>query len=257
MTPTQDELMAYVDGELAQEGRARIEAFVAENSEARAFVEKQAALRRALDNAFGPVAREPVPAAMMELLSTSAAKPQFHAVRTQPSILAGWMERLKQRAMWTWLAPAAGVAAGVAIAAMLGFFSRGDDLIMTNGAAVAAAPRLDRALTQQLAADENSALQSGVRIGVSFEASDGRLCRTFDGIDADRGGVAGVACRDGGQWQVTAIAKSDVAGDADLYRPAGSAMPPLVREAVGDMIKGDPFDANAEQAARARDWRSR
>lgn len=257
MTPSRDELMAYVDGELEPVDRARIEAYVAENSEARAFVERQKVLRQSLADAYGPLMSEPVPAPMMQLLATPTAHGPLRLVRQQPSFLAGWMAQLKQRAMWVWLAPAAGVAAGVGVAAMLGFFSRGDDLIMTNGAEMAAAPRLEKALTQQLAADENSALQSGVRIGVSFEAIDGRLCRTFDGIDADRGGVAGVACRGDAQWQVTAIAKSEVAGDTLLYRPAGSAMPPLVREAVGDMIKGEPFDASAEQAARAHDWRSR
>lgn len=257
MTPTQNELMAYVDGELSPDDRARVEAFLAANADARAFVEKQQALRRALDKAFAPLVDEPVPAVLTAYLAASAVKPRERVRSAQPSAFAAWIERLKDRATLAWLAPAAGVAAGVAVAAMLGFFSRGDDLIMTKGAAMAAAPRLDRALTQQLAADENSALQSGVRIGVSFEASDGRLCRTFDGVDANRGGIAGIACNDGATWQVTAVAESKTAGETDLYRPAGSAMPPLVREAVGDMIKGAPFDADAEQAARARGWRAR
>jgi hypothetical protein len=120
--------------------------------------------------------------------------------------------------------------------------------MVTQGAGgkLVAQGQLATALSQQLAAGDGA-----VRIGVSFAAKDGALCRSFIA-----GGTAGLACRNGKQWQVPVMAEAAPAAAGD-YRQAASAMPAAVLDAVDARIAGPALDAKAEQEAVQRGWQSR
>jgi hypothetical protein len=111
---------------------------------------------------------------------------------------------------------------------------------------------LAHALSDQLASDQAQA--ASVQIGVSFRSKSGDYCRTF--ILRDGSGLAGLACRDREEWRVKVLAQNEPeAGDNGQYRPAASAMPRPVLQAVDEQIAGEPLDARAEAAARSKDWR--
>jgi hypothetical protein len=112
---------------------------------------------------------------------------------------------------------------------------------------------LAKALDQQVAGSSAPPDQA-VKIGVSFRSNDKLYCRTFQVVRGD--GLAGLACRRGGDWQVrvtTAVADHGVSGPG--YRTAASAIPAAVSATVDEIIVGAPLDAQGEAAAKAQGWR--
>jgi hypothetical protein len=249
MTITREMLSAYVDDEVSREERAKIEAALVNDEAMRLFVEQQRSLKKDLASAFSPILSEALPETLMaRLKQTSSLAPQ-----KRESFFARIFASLSEKPTLTWLAPAGAVAAAAIVAVMVGNTMQPASLIVTADAGLEASPHLATALNQQLAADDGAAASSGVHIGLTFATQTGDICRTFSGNDPERGGVAGIACRTPQTWRVTALA-NDAPSDPDLYRPAGSAMPAIIREAVGDMIAGEPFDASAEQRAKDNGW---
>lgn len=229
-----DMLMAFVDGELDEVNRARVERAAAEDPALRARLEQQQGLRDRLAAHYGPVAEEEVPARFRALLETNVVP--FAAAKPRPA-----------RPFWqTLTALAATLVLGLAIGRTLlapgasGPFAVQGDTMVAQG-------ELATALDTQLASAQ--AQDAPTRIGVSFTNNDGRPCRTFDSRAA-----AGIACRGDGGWQVMMTAASAGRQRSD-YRQAGSANL-LVQQAAQEMMAGEPLDEAAERRARDSGWRS-
>jgi hypothetical protein len=93
-----------------------------------------------------------------------------------------------------------------------------------------------------------------VQIGVSFRARNGDYCRTF--VLREQSTLAGLACRGHEAWRLEVLAHNPAPPAAAAgYRPAGSALPAGVAHTLDELIAGEPLDAGAEAAARARGWR--
>lgn len=226
MTLSKETLMAYVDGELPGEERAQVEAELAVNAEARAYVERQQALVRRMHASFNDILDMPVPSALQE-----AGAPQRF-----------FQSRLWRLTSWTALPVAGALACGLLIGVML----NGSNVVSRNGMLVARGALAD-ALTQKVAAD-----QSGeTRIGISFRDKNGRYCRTFREPT-----MAGVACRQGGGWAIAAAGNVALETGGE-YRQAGSAMPDFLRSTVEAMIVGEPLTADGERKARDARWNAR
>jgi hypothetical protein len=103
-----------------------------------------------------------------------------------------------------------------------------------------------------LTADQGKA-DPAVKILVSFRATDGRYCRSFQ---IERGpDLAGVACRDVGGWRVnTAVTSAPAAWASTQYRTAGSTTPTAVLDSVSALIAGQALDASGESAAVSKGW---
>jgi hypothetical protein len=114
-----------------------------------------------------------------------------------------------------------------------------------------AAGALDKALSNQLASAQPA--QAPVQIGVSFRSKGGNYCRTFQ--LREHINLAGLACRDQDKWKLEALAQGgpSPATHSD-FRPAGSALPPSIAQAVDQAIDGEPLDATAEAHARTKQW---
>lgn len=236
MTLSKDILMRFVDGELAPEEASRIEAEIANDAEARAFVEAQTALRQQFQAAFSPVTEERIPDRLMA------------AVADTP---VSWRWRMEQkfsrRNAWIWTGlPAAGaLALGLVIGIAVNPSNVGP--IGTQNGALVAQGALADALNTRLASDTTQ--PSAPQIGISFRAKDGRACRTFA-----TNGVAGIACRGNSNWNVAALTTAPTESSG-TYHMAGSGMPDAIRAAAAGMIDGAPFDAAAERQARERGWK--
>lgn len=236
MTLSKDILMQFVDGELAPHDASRIEAEIAKDAEARAFVEMQTALRQQFQGAFAPVMEERPPDKLMAAIAETPVS---------------WRWRLKQqfarRNSWMWMGlPAAGaLALGLVIGIAVNPSNVGP--IGTVNGTLVAQGRLADALNTRLASD--TAHANGPQIGISFRAKDGHDCRTFA-----TNGVAGIACRGEASWNVAALSAAP-AETSGTYHMAGSGMPDLIRNAAENMIEGAPFDAAAERQARDRGWK--
>lgn len=232
MAVTDDMLMAWLDGELDAPGRAEVEAALAEDEVLRGRLEQQRRLRNRLAAHYAPVAEEDVPARLRALLETNVV--DFGQVRAR-----------RPRPLWQSLAAiAATLVLGIAIGTSLPGGDAGP-VAVRDGAMVATGTLAD-ALDTQLASAPPA--DAATRIGVSFARTDGRWCRTFE-----TAALSGVACREGGRWQMVAMAAGTGAARGD-YRQAGGASP-LVMQTAQDMMAGEPLDADAERHARDSGWR--
>ncbi|QOL48680.1 anti-sigma factor family protein [Massilia litorea] len=248
MTFSDDILMAYADGELAEPQRSQVDAAVRADPELAAIVERHRALRARVFDAFAGVLEEPVPArldaaAASKVLSLDAARNARTRAAATPAPAAA---PVRQPVWPRWGALAATLVLGV-LAGSLWFKDDGGGFVGADGGGrLVARGQLAGALSRQLASDP--APNSPVRIGVSFATRDGGYCRSFS-----VGASAGLACREGETWRIPVL--SDKAASGGAYRQAASTAPEAVLDAIDERIAGTTMNAAAERAARERGWR--
>jgi hypothetical protein len=269
----EDRLMAYVDGELdaaehAAE-RAQIEIAMKADPAVARRVEKHRALRAQLGGAFREVLDEPVPERLLAAVRTAPSALDVRGEasvtdlgRVRASRAEAAAEAARKRAPWSWVQWGA-VAASLVVGAIIGHMAmKSPELgpIASRDGRLVAQAGLDQALSSQLASEQTAS--SPVHIGVSFKTKGGAYCRTFavqQGTPSSGSAgesLSGLACREGGSWDVRALARADMSqGGEGGYQPAGSEMPAAVRAAVEDQIEGEPLDAAAEARAKASGWK--
>lgn len=245
MTFTDEVLMAYADGELDPRTREAVEAAMASDPEIARRISQHEALRSRVRSAFDTVLDEPVPARLLQAAGSGPARRDSgNTVPLRP--------RQKRHWYWPeWTAIAASLIVG-AIAGRLVLLHTGapGPVVVRSGELLAAGTVAD-ALSSRLAGDEITA--GPVRIGISFRSKSGEYCRTFS---LRQPALGGLACRAADGWRVGVLARAESSGAGpDAYRQAASALPAAVITAVGSQIAGEPLDAHAEAAARARQWR--
>ena len=229
MTPNDEMLMAYADGELDPLSVKRVERAMAADADVARAVAAHRALRAKVGAAFAPVADAPVPGALAALLTTNVVPmPQRVAVAPTRRWLNG-------------LAIAATLIAGVALGTQWPMTAAGP-VAIADGRMVAAGP-LAAALDTQLASAAGD-----TRIVASFRSEGGSYCRVFEGA-----ALGGIACRDRGAWQLRQTRAAGVRSGTD-YRQAGSTDAALMA-AAQEMMTGDALDATAERKARDAGWK--
>lgn len=226
-----DELLgAYLDNELHEVVRLRVEDAAERDPELKAWLREQEGLRARLNAHFEPVLSEPVPESLTQMLA--------EANSAVISIAAAREQRAGRR-LW--------IPAAMAASLALGLFG-GQWLPGSGGGApdpLIAQGEIARALDTQLA----SAQPSGepVRVGVTFRNQDGQLCRTFDGSQA------GFACREGSKWRLRLLAPGS-GPQTQEFAQAGSGSA-TVLAAAQEAMAGEPFDPEAERQALQGGWR--
>ena len=247
MRPSDEMLIAYVDGELAAEDARLVEEEVSKRPDLRAFVERQKSLRRAVGAAFAPMMDEDVPQSLRNTVFEGHVSRRW---RLREALRHVGKTRVTRRFLWWSGIPA---AAALACGVLVGLAIAPRDILQVSAPTgrIAASGRLGAALDTQLASTQTGT--EDIRIGLSFRAKDGRYCRTFENRGTTSS-LAGLACRDDGQWSVVALQSAPPSGSS--YRMAGGA-PQSIRRAVQDMIAGEPLDASAERNARDRGWKHR
>jgi hypothetical protein len=274
---TDEILMAYADGALDAEARARIAAALKADPEARARVLMFRATGRELSSLYEGVLREPVPAPLIEFVmnhgqgreagpapksASFAASSLRHASAAprrprRPSPWAGFKERLiPQGAGWQ-LAAAASVA--VIAGAGAGLLLRGDSGLGPNLATLRPGQVLSSGVLhhvlESLPSNEERAAGStkgatAVRAVLTFRTKDGGYCREYE-VAGPQGQFQGLACRQaGGHWTVEAQAAQ---GAAAAGTHAAGQSEALDRVAESRM-EGDAFGESEEKAAIQRGW---
>jgi hypothetical protein len=249
MNPIDDDtLQAYVDGELDAAMAARIDAELAQDEQLASRVRRLRALQARLRAEFDPVLAEPVPARLSALLQNPApsASARTAAAASHAPRRSGGAARHRRR---RWLLPSAAVAASVAMLAVGLWWKAGSELVQVRDGQQFAAGALSRALDHALASAPEPG--SGVAIGLTFRAADGRICRSFV-VSAQT--LAGLACHDGAGWSLPIVARSVEPAGGEL-RQAASATAPAVQAAIDARIHSEVFDAQQERAARDAGWR--
>jgi hypothetical protein len=248
-------LMAYADGELDAATRLAVEAEMAVDPQIAQEIARHRELQAKLHSAFGGVLTEEVPD---HLLSTARTAPAGNPAGRNAKIADLASARatrqdaqiaLRRRWSWPeWGAMAASLLIGVIVARAPWSTGSADAIVAENGRVIAAGA-LASALTRQPGGTQDSPVQ----IGVSFRAKSGEYCRTFAVREGNA--LAGFACREAEDWRVRALAQSESGGSTTEYRMAGTAIPPIIVQAVEDTMEGDALDAAAEAAALAKGWK--
>jgi anti-sigma factor RsiW len=245
MTPSDETLMAYVDGELDEKARVAVEAAMLANPDIAARVARHQALRKRVHLAFERVVDEPIPDRLVAAVRTARRQSNVVPLRRKQSRRWSWPE---------WTAMVASLGAGAVLSLLFVRYSDVQPVISRNGQLFAGGA-LAQALSAQLASTQPAPgkARSTVQIGVSFRDRSGDYCRTFALSDASA--IAGLACHNGDGWHLEVLARAANGADAAAqYRPAAASMPKAVLESVEDRIAGEPLDAQAEAAARDNGW---
>ncbi len=250
MTIRDETLMAYVDGELDGEARAEVERAISGDAEVAHRVARHRSLRRMLHAAYDPVLEEPVPERLVATVRTAQADTSSANVIPLRGARTSAARRWSTR---EWTAIAASLIVGALVSALVLRSFEAAPVVSRDGQLIARGALAD-ALSTQLASRPSS--DAPVAIGVTFVSRSGDYCRTF--ALRRQSGMAGLACRVGDAWRVDALARGETApSGSGAYRPAASAIPQAVLDAASAEMAGEPLDARAEAAARARGWRRR
>jgi negative regulator of sigma E activity len=237
-------LMAYADDELDPATRQQVQAAISQDPEIARRVASYRALRNSLRTGFEPILEEPVPE---RLIAAARARPP---ASSGPRVVPLHPRKVSVRSWPKWAALAASFALG-ALALQFGANLRKSQFITESNGQLLASGQLQQALTNQLTGAQKQS--TAVQIGVSFLSRKSQFCRTFQLREATP--LAGLACNESGRWTVQILALGDAQPATNPgYRPAGSALPAAVIQAVNDSIVGDPLDAKSEASARARQW---
>lgn len=238
MKITDQQLMAYADGELDAAAAAEVDAAIAADPPLGEAVARHRALRRQLRDAFAPALDEPVPERLMALVRAPAA-PTADVVALSPR---------RRWALPEWAGMAAALVLGVALSQA--FLRPGPaDLRTVAGGALRAHGALAQALDRQLAAEVSPG--DRIAVGLSFRDGSGTYCRSF--VLRDERPLAGLACRADDGWHVPIA--SEAPAETGELRQAAAALPPAVLLAVETRLAGDTLDAEAERRARDAGWR--
>jgi hypothetical protein len=242
MTIDPETLAAYADGELSAADAAKIEEAIASQPDLAKQVAAHRALRAQLSAHFDPILDAPVPDRLTDLLKPreSAEVIDLAAVRRareeeQPAVKA-------PRMRW---AMGGALAASLALGLVVGRVAIPTGPVASENGHLVARGELASALTTQLASAQDG---KDVRILLSFEAKDGRYCRGYE-----QGATAGIACREGGEWQLVRTQSGVRAKSQGPYAQASSQASEIMTVAQ-DMAAGNALDQAAERAALKGGW---
>jgi len=247
-----DLLIAYINGELAEPARAAVERAMRADPvlAARIAQHRREGSGRSAGRSHifsvsnghgGGHQHRAAPPGGAKVVHLDAVRPGRSAPPMPPPQPA--------RPAWTprhWIALGAALVLG-AVGGAAGWQQLRPDssvvVLEANDGALVARGRLVEALGGQLASPGPS--ETGVRIGVTFVSKDGSYCRSFV-VDT----TAGLACRGDGRWTIPVLAQPQP-GTAWLD---GSSLPPSVQAAIDARIVGSTLDPAAERAAQQRGW---
>jgi len=245
-TYTDEQLVAYADGELpAEQAHAIAQAAAADTALARR-IERFVATRRVLSEAFAAKLAEPVPQRLLDAL----APPGANVVPLRRGVSA---------TAWLPVALAASVALAIGLSVSL-WLPRERAAAMSLAALPPDAAALAAALEGNASGEPREIARDGKTYEIlptaTLQAAAG-WCREFESRREGDGAPArarAVACRsDDGRWELVAAAVVDAAaaaGGGD-YAPAGGAGVDLAA-ALGGAVRLTP----SQEAALIRDnWR--
>jgi hypothetical protein len=278
---TDEILMAYADGALDAETRARIAALIKADAGARARVSMFRATGKELSGLYDGVLREPVPEHLIEFVMDYGKGREASPVQTSKTPAASSLGRafaparrprsprlwaalgdrpIPQGAGWQLAAASAafltvGVSAGFLLGGAGQDSGSGPSLAVLRQGQLLASGALHQVL-ESLPSNEERAAGStqgsiAVRAVLTFKTKEGGYCREYEMASA-AGQFQGLACRQaGGHWAVEAHVAQGAA-------PAGThvvAHGEVLDKITGSRMEGDAFGQSEEKAALKRGWK--
>ncbi|WP_119271683.1 anti-sigma factor family protein [Taklimakanibacter deserti] len=218
---TDEELMAYADGELDPARRARLEALLPKRPDLAGRIDMFARARSAAAESVRTHLDEPVPAklkASVEAMIRQASQPDS-ADAVVP------LRPRKRTPFAAWAAPIAACLLAL-VAGAIGYWLATQGTVSSGDYQIAgiADPELDQVLSKLPSGEKSRLAGSGAEISMiaSFLRGDQMLCREFGIAHAAMGDHLAIACRSAGKWSID-LALRTAGGAANAYKPASSA----------------------------------
>lgn len=245
---TDEELMAYADGELAEERASALDVALAESVDLADRLALFVDTKMVAKEAWEPVLQEPVPEYLVQRVRDLAAVDEQVQEAADDTVVAFPQKARPETATPVWKLPlAAGLALAVGLGAGLmlsqdtdGSFGSIEIAALTDSQVIAA---LDT-----VPSGEDMLLDNGVRIAPIATFFDGAqtLCREFEFDRADGMTIVSVACQRDGAWDVQMAVAAAAATDTG-YAPASSL--DTLDAYLGANNAGPPLDLKEEAAA--------
>jgi hypothetical protein len=216
---TDEDLMAYADGELAEDRAAALDLALAGDNALAERLSLFVDTRMIAADALRPILDDPVPDYLVQRVRDLATAGDA-AARAPVDTIVAFPDRPQNHPVWQ-LAIAASIALAIGLGA--GLMMRGPG---APGAVLEIAEVTDPAIAQALstlASGESLPLADGARIEAitTFRAADNALCREFEYDQSSRTTFVSIACHDGQDWQMR-LAIAAAAADETGYAPASS-----------------------------------
>jgi hypothetical protein len=261
-------LMAYADGELAQDMRARVEAYLAVTPNGRRRLEAFTATGRGLADIFDRPMREPVPQHLVDLVTGSQReRPRTTRTSNVTLISLGRQQRAQPLTTRTWALAASFATLLAAGVGSIWFLQRTPiDTGATYGLAIsidgkktagsALASALETAVSGSTAMRTINGQAASVRPTFTFATAKSEYCRQYEVLRKDMPGLAGVACREAdGAWRIeTQIAFASRHSTDGMIVPAGKETLAPVEAVVDGMISRDVLSVEDEARVMNGGW---
>ncbi len=269
MTKFSDELlMSYVDGELGNADRARVEAHVAQSDDSIARLEIFKATGRRLGDLYLAPMVEPVPQHLVDAVLQGVVAEKPPAAEPAKIIAFNAARRLRPSASsHTWMRAAACVTL---LAAGVGVFVQSNRVDESFGLAKSAEGAriagVDLAAVLDTSASGSSAekiiqgMPSHIEPILTFVSSSGDYCRQYAiGLKSETG-LRGVACRDGAaHWRVEAqvlFGGQGARSKTTDYKLLGRQVAKEIETVVDRLIAGDALGGDAEATLIRGGWKA-
>ena len=247
-----EQLAAYVDGQLEGAERARIEQAIQTDSRLAKRVAQFRARRTRLHRSVDTRRQESMTQHWAQRRRSATATGSAQVIDL--ARVRAERKRRTERGRLT-LSRRVAVAASLAVGLLVGLLV---DRLLPDGmltqyrdGALFARGALADALNEQLGA--TPLLGSSVHVGLSYKGKGGHYCRTFSVREIHL--LSGLACREQQQWRVWTLAGAETHGIGVRLARGAPALAPAVAQAVSERTSGAPLDQQAELSARRSGWR--
>lgn len=238
MNFTDQQLSAYLDGELPEDESRALEAALQDDAALREALVRLRNVDAVLSETLGDIADEPVPAHITDLIAGNT--PSEVAGTVIP--FAAWKDRLSGFAMPASLA--ASLLVGVFFGAQfLGMSGQGEASGLLAGVVDS---RSD--LHAVLERTTSGEARSGISPILSFMSEDG-VCR-----EVSTATQRALACREAAVWTVVVVAQEETVSASGGYRTASSNTSIIFDVLADQLMTGAPMSADAEARLIRNAW---
>jgi hypothetical protein len=247
-----EQLAAYLDGELAGSERARIEQAIESDTRLARRVAQFRARRARLHGGLETLRQETTSRRALQTVRSVAATGSAQVID-----LARVRAERKKRTEHTRLrlsrrvAVAGSLAVGLLLGLLVEHLLPDASLTQYRDGALFAHGALADALEEQLGS--TPLLGRSVRVGLSYRGKEGHYCRTF--VVREVHALSGLACREQQHWRVWTLEGAEGRSSNVRLARGTATLPPEVAQAVGERTSGKPLDAQDELSAQRSGWR--
>ncbi len=237
MKYTDEQLSAFLDGELSEADMNAIEKAIEVDPQLLARLEALTAVDERLKETFAPVTDAPIPASILAMLDE---KPD-----EQPTNIVSFSDHKNKRNLWQF--PTA-----IAASLMIGFFA--SQTFVSNKSStidmIATGPvNPDSKLYAALSSLPSGESRDGLTPLLSFKSSDGNYCREFTSPTS-----RGLACGSRQGWTVISQSHAPQNGTSGGYATASAESSEAFDSLVDSLMKDDVLSTEQEKALIQKKW---